>query len=135
MRADFVYRDYRDFYVATTPTPATGRVTRPSGSSYDLALVENSDDLEAPLRRPDDAGRPTAFGTTLDVGGNYTLSRDWGNFDGENVASGPVPFDVSSAYPEYRQESWNFPDGDLSIDQRHRARLWLNYRLPGVASA
>ena len=28
-------------------------------------------------------------------------------------------------YPEYRG-SWNYPSGDLSIDQRHRARLWLN---------
>ena len=24
-----------------------------------------------------------------DLGGNYTLSRLWGDFDGENVASGP----------------------------------------------
>ena len=54
-----------------------------------------------------------------DIGGNYTLSRLWGNFDGENVASGPVS---SSAfqYPEYTQASWNIPDGDLSSDQRHR---------------
>ena len=57
----------------------------------------------------------------LDVGANYTLSRAWGNFDAENVASGPVPFDYR--YPEYKQASWNFPDGDLAVDQRHRARL------------
>jgi hypothetical protein len=29
-------------------------------------------------------------------------------------------------YPEYRREEWNYPSGDLSIDQRHRARLWVN---------
>ena len=69
----------------------------------------------------------------LDIGANYTLSRAWGNFDAENVASGPVPFDYR--YPEYKQESWNFPEGDLAVDQRHRARLWANYNpgfLPGL---
>jgi hypothetical protein len=33
--------------------------------------------------------------------------------------------------PALEQEAeWNFPDGDLSADQRHRARLWLTYNLP-----
>ncbi len=35
-------------------------------------------------------------------------------------------------YPEYKEESWNFPEGDLAGDQRHRARLWLNYGVPRV---
>ena len=34
------------------------------------------------------------------------------------------------AYPEYKEERWNFPTGNLAGDQRHRARLWVNYRLP-----
>jgi hypothetical protein len=71
------------------------------------------------------------FGTRFDVGGNYTLSRLWGNVDGEDVVSGPVT-DSTLEYPEYRQESWNYPEGNLSIDQRHRARLWVNYGLPWV---
>ena len=64
----------------------------------------------------------------MDVGGNYTLSHTWGNFEGENVGSGPV---TSAAYsfPEYNRRR-NFPDGDLQIDQRHRSRLWLNYGVP-----
>ncbi len=41
-------------------------------------------------------------------------------------------------YPEYKQESWNFPTGYLSgrgqtqpaVDQRHRARVWLVWDLP-----
>ena len=66
-----------------------------------------------------------------DVGVNYTLSRAWGNLDGENVSSGPT---TSSAfqYPEYHQASWNYPVGDLSIDQRHRAGMWINYGVPRV---
>ena len=49
--------------------------------------------------------------------------------NGENVVSGPVPTGISS-YPEYAQEAWNFPEGDLQVDQRHRARLWLNVGVP-----
>jgi len=33
-------------------------------------------------------------------------------------------------YPEYKEASWNFPDGDLQVDQRHRARLYVNYGVP-----
>lgn len=35
-------------------------------------------------------------------------------------------------YPEYKQAEWNYPTGDLAGDQRHRSRLWVNYRLPWV---
>jgi hypothetical protein len=64
-----------------------------------------------------------------DIGGTYTVSRLWGNFDGENFNSGPIASDAFS-YPEYRQPSWYAPEGDLAADQRHRARLWLNYAVP-----
>src|SRR6185295_16670937 len=67
-----------------------------------------------------------------DFGGTYTLSYSKGNFNGENTASGPVTSDILT-YPEYRQASWNYPEGYLQIDQRHRARLWLNYGVPGVS--
>jgi hypothetical protein len=65
------------------------------------------------------------------VGGNYTLSRNWGNWDGENVGSGPIVTDVFQ-YPEYRDISWYAPIGDLSTDQRHRSTMWLNYGVPKV---
>ena len=62
-------------------------------------------------------------------GANYTLSRTRGNFNGENVGSGPIraTFDT---FPEYRQESWNYPEGYNPGDQRHKARLWVSYALP-----
>ena len=105
----------------------------PTGRSFDLALITNAPD--GLLSRDYAGGRSPAprFGRVLDIGANYTLSRAWGNFDAENVASGPVPFDYR--YPEYKQASWNFPEGDLAVDQRHRARLWANYNpsfLPGL---
>ena len=66
-----------------------------------------------------------------DVGVTYTLSRAWGNYNGETVAGGPSAPDQLS-YPEYRRADWNYPVGDLQIDQRHRARFWINYGVPKV---
>jgi hypothetical protein len=71
------------------------------------------------------------FNTRVDIGGTYTLARSWGNVEGENVGSGPITA-TAFQYPEYKQEAWNYPVGDLSIDQRHRARLWINYGIPRV---
>ena len=125
LRADMLVRHYVDFYLRQADT-TTGRVQDPTGRSFDLTLITNAPD--GLLSRDYAGGTFTGtyrFGRMLDVGANYTLSRAWGNFDAENVASGPVPFDYR--YPEYKQESWNFPEGDLAVDQRHRARIWVNY--------
>jgi outer membrane receptor for ferrienterochelin and colicin len=133
LRADLLVRHYVDFYMRQADT-TTGRVQDPTGRSFDLALITNAPD--GLLSRDYAGGTFTGtyrFGRTLDVGANYTLSRAWGNFDAENVASGPVPFDYR--YPEYKEASWNFPDGDLAVDQRHRARFWANYSpdfVPGL---
>jgi hypothetical protein len=69
------------------------------------------------------------WNTSIDVGANYTISRNWGNFEGETVGNGPTRFE-GTRFPEYKQAAWNYPEGDLSTDQRHRSRLWLNYH-PG----
>ena len=138
VRADFVYRDYGGFYLWRTDM-TTGRAIddRPfapagvRGRPYDLTLIENDDDgllnrqyaglsLQAQYRS----------GTRYDFGGNYTISRAWGNVEGETVPNGPIASGASGRdavlhYPEYRG-TWNYPEGNLSIDQRHRARLWLN---------
>ena len=39
LRADFVYRDYADFYATRTRTPRTGRVTDPVAGTFDLTLA------------------------------------------------------------------------------------------------
>jgi outer membrane receptor for ferrienterochelin and colicin len=127
VRADFIYRNYHDFYIDRN---APGqRAQDDEGRSYDLTLVGNEDEL---LKRRY-AGLTTQgtyrFNPRIDVGGTYTVSRNWGNvgtLEGETVANGPVRFDYR--YPEYKQASWNFPDGDLPTDQRHRGRLWVNVR-------
>jgi hypothetical protein len=130
LRADFSYRTYRDFYVQRTDT-ATGRVTDPAGRAYDLTLIENTSLLER--RYAGVAMQATyRFGERVDAGAIYTLARAWGNVEGETANGGPTTTAVLQ-YPEYRQAEWNYPTSDLSIDQRHRARLWLNYSLPRVA--
>jgi hypothetical protein len=130
VRLDGVYRNYTDFY--SDVTAPNGRAQDPEGRSYDLVTITNDSDL-AFRKYAGLTASGTLRWTALDLGGNYTLSRNWGNFEGETVASGPVRFE-GERFPEYKQASWNFPEGDLSTDQRHRSKLWLNYRPGGYVS-
>jgi hypothetical protein len=131
VRADLVVRRYQDFYSLRTDT-TTGVVTdhRPNappgvlGCRYDLSVVENT---SIPTRRYAGLSLQGSYRFRIDVdtGANYTLSHASGNIDGETTA-GPGGAIVSQ-YPEYKQASWSYPDGDLAIDQRHRARIWATY--------
>ena len=147
LRADFVYRDYKGFYIQRTD-PTTGRAvdTRSfapaavRGREYDLTLSENDDEGLFKRRYSGVTFQGQyRFGTRAHFGGNYTLSRAWGNLEGETVSQGPITAgnagrEAAYNYPEYRQQAWNYPEGDLSIDQRHRARLWVNFTpwVPGL---
>jgi hypothetical protein len=127
VRVDGIFRTYHDFYSQRVDT-TTGKVTDDLGNRYDLFLVENTNEVK---RRY--SGLTTQFNyraaSGLDLGGNYTLSRLWGNFDGETASAGPSVAQVE-AFPEYKMSSWNAPEGDLAADQRHRARLWATYLAP-----
>jgi hypothetical protein len=129
LRVDYVYRDYRDFYASKTDT-TTGKVANSLGNPFDLTLIVNSN---VPQRQYQAMNAQATYrlGSHVDIGGTYTLSRTWGNFEGENVTSGPLAANVLQ-HPEYKQASWNYPEGDLQIDQRHRARLWASYGLTWV---
>jgi len=131
VRADMIYRDFRNFYALRTDLQ-TGKVTDGVGGTFDLSLIENTNRTERQY-----AGLSTQatydFGSRVSLGGNYTLSRAWGDVEGE-LASGPSG-GTSGNYPEYRVASWNYPAGDLMIDQRHRARMWATYTLPVAESA
>jgi outer membrane receptor for ferrienterochelin and colicin len=127
LRADVTYRKYHDFY-ASVINGSTGKVTNSFGQSFDLALIENTDILKRQYSGLTTQGEYRLNGASQ-IGGQYTLSRAWGNFEGENVSSGPLTSPMTE-YPEYKQAAWNYPEGDLKIDQRHRARLWLTYGVP-----
>jgi outer membrane receptor for ferrienterochelin and colicin len=126
-RVDLVYRDYNDFYSRRFDM-SNGRVTDSLGNVFDLGYTENSNELDRKYW-----GVHTQFqyrfNKGLSAGATYTLSRSYGNFDGETARSGPVPGQPLS-YPEYREERWNYPSGDLGTDQRHRVRLYGSYDIP-----
>jgi hypothetical protein len=126
IRTDFVYRDFRNFYGLRTDLQ-TGTVTNGT-TRADVGVIENADKNQRQY-----VGMTTQatydVESWLSVGGNYTLSRAHGDLDGETVAGGPSG-SLANNYPEYRVASWNYPEGDLAIDQRHRSRLWATYQAP-----
>lgn len=130
VRADVVYREWGNFYHQRTDS-STGQVTGQLGAitqRFDLTLVENNDDLY----EREYMGLHTQFrfraNNKLDLGGNYTLSKTEGNFNGENQGSGPLTGGFGN-YPEYFDLSWNAPKGPLSLDQRHRLNVYGVYRI------
>jgi outer membrane receptor for ferrienterochelin and colicin len=140
VRLDAIYRSWTDFYYSQRDT-ATGTVVDPKGILRDLTIDGNSSDPERNYAALN-AQASWRFGTRLNVNGSYTLSRTYGTFDGETLNNGPItagPISAGSStngragwgtYPEYVQPAWNRPEGDLSTDQRHRARIWAVYQVP-----
>jgi hypothetical protein len=126
VRVDGIFRSYKDFY-AEKRDMTTGKVADPGGNQFDLGILVNSNALERSYKALQTQIQ-YRFTPDFQLGGNYTLSQSNGNFNGETASDGPVTGDLLS-YPEYRQAAWNYPIGDLSIDQRHKLRLWLNYGL------
>lgn len=125
VRVDLVHRESADFYM--TFNSATGEKVRlPSGALADVSFLVNDADQ---LKRDYDGVHAQfryRLADRLDVGGNYTLSQLSGNFDGETVASGPVP-GAQAAFREYKAFSQHNPEGDLAADQRHRGRVWATW--------
>ncbi|HEX2164970.1 MAG TPA: TonB-dependent receptor [Thermoanaerobaculia bacterium] len=122
LRADVVYREFEDFY-SNRIDASTGQVQTPTGPA-DLTLVGNFGDnrLEREYMGLHLQGR-YRLGDRLTVNGNWTISELEGNITGETAGSGPVP-ESPNAYPEYAEDRWNNPVGNLGADQRHKVRLW-----------
>ena len=127
VRADYVHREGHDFYTNRTDL-STGSTLTPSGQRANVTFIENNDSL---VERVYD-GLHTQFqyrpSDKWFFGGNYTWSHARGNFDGETAANGPVASGVLQ-FPEYQDVEWNAPRGDLALDQRHRARVWMVYNI------
>jgi outer membrane receptor protein involved in Fe transport len=130
IRVDYVFRNFKDFYIRRTDL-TTGSVIDPLGRPFDINFIENATD-DMGLKRRYQGGTVSAnyrLHSNIETGVSYTLSRLWGNVDGENATSGPITSTISS-YPEYREMEWNLPTGNLAGDQRHRARVWGVFRVP-----
>jgi len=126
VRIDYVYRNYKDIYGSYTDT-TTGKVTDPTGRSYDAEIVKNTPDATRWYHAVTAAANYRLNRVIL--GGNYTLAYSKGNNDGENVGSGPVMSGINM-FPEYRRQAWNWPDGYMGNDQRHKVRLYATFLLP-----
>jgi hypothetical protein len=127
LRLDYVNRQFRDFYVSRIDS-TTGQAVDPNGVPTDVTFIENNNRVE---RKKYDAVQLQAsyrVADHLSLGGNYTWSHLYGNFVGENLGSGPIP-PTDLQYPEYHQQKWYNPDGDLPQDERHRARLFAVWDL------
>ena len=140
VRVDGVYRSWRDFYYSRRDT-GTGAVTDPAGIPRDLTIIGTSNEPERSYAALNTQAT-WRFGTRVSLNGSYTLSRTWGDFDGETLNNGPITAGTVSAgsatngqtgwgvYPEFTEAAWNRPAGDLSMDQRHRAKLWAVWNVP-----
>lgn len=138
-RIDAIYRKYQDFY-STRQDLSTGTNTDQFGQPFDYSLIENSN---VPTRRYQAINLQMDYRplSRLNLGGNYTLSRSYGTFDGETTNGGPGSAAVAF-YPEYFDLAWGSggtvggggPEGDLLNDVRHRARAWAVWEVPVPAA-
>ena len=124
VRMDYVNRKFGDFYALKTDL-STGTVTTPNGT-FDKGNYVNDNTRNERKYYAVQVQASYRPWDRLNLGGNYTYSRAFGNVDGENTVSGPITSGALT-YPQYLQMSWYSPSGDLSIDQRHKARVWAVY--------
>ncbi|MBD3851972.1 MAG: TonB-dependent receptor [Acidobacteria bacterium] len=125
VRADWVYRDYGDFYVSTT-VPNRSATDDLTGITVDVAeFINYNEGLErkynALMARFD-----YRVGSRWNLGANYTWSETKGNNNTENAGSGPVANGILD-YEEYQDPSWNRPMGLLSTDQTHKFNGWVSW--------
>ncbi|HSL18183.1 MAG TPA: TonB-dependent receptor [Methylomirabilota bacterium] len=123
VRADYVHREFGSFY-ASEITPGSTVQVPGTDTLIDQSVYINDDSVynreyDALMARLD-----YRIGSRWDIGANYTLSRTYGNFDGETFDIGPIPGSFFE-YQEYKEVDWNVPDGLLGIDQTHRLRAWV----------
>ncbi len=131
VRLDFVNRSFGDFYAIRTDL-TTGQTEDEFGQPYDVGLIQNTNDLERQYRALNAQGS-YRLGTDLVAGLSYTLSKLQGNVNGESAGAGPTASGAFQ-YPEFKDPAWSNPSGDLSADQRHRARVWASWNLPWARS-
>ena len=92
MRGRLLYRDYRDFYSQRTDQ-STGTGHQRARAGVRPRADREHRRSEAALQGVTVQGDLSRSTSRTDIGGTYTLSQTWGNFDGENVASGPLAGD------------------------------------------
>jgi len=124
LRADYVRREFGSFYASEITPGNVVEVPNSGGAEIDQAVYINDDSVytreyDAIMARFD-----YRLGSRWNFGVNYTWSEANGNFEGETADSGPVPGSFFE-YQEYKEASWNVPEGLLAIDQTHKLQGWI----------
>jgi outer membrane receptor protein involved in Fe transport len=129
IRADYIDRQWNNFYVSTTDLQ-TGQIVTPGGTSADLTRVGNTNQFDRNYKGVQMQANDRFF-NRLNIGGSYTWSKLRGNVEGETVGSGPVSEGGwIFQYPEFQGFTQNKPVGYLSGDQRHKLRAWAGMDFP-----
>jgi hypothetical protein len=123
LRADYINRDWRDFYAVRVDT-STGHRQDPLGNTLDVAWIVNDSQTVRIYRALQLQGSWNH--KDLSVGGGYTFSSLRGNDDAEEGSmTGPRVNPLRLWYPEFFGYAHREPVGPLKQDQPHRARLWV----------
>ncbi len=125
VRADWVYRQYGDFY-SNTIVPNRPVTDPDSGVTLDLGEYVNEDSRLTRKYNALMARFDYRIGSRWNLGANYTWSETEGNLDGETGGSGPVANNIL-AYEEYKEDSWYAPEGFLLTDQTHKFNAWVSW--------
>jgi len=128
-RADFITREWKDFYVLATEPGDQVENPIVEGSFLDVVTTTND---TGELERSYDAIQMQAsyrFSNRFSLAGNYTWSEATGNTEGESFGLGPFGDQIAS-YKEYKAFKQHNPSGYLPNDQTHKARVWLSYDQP-----
>ena len=125
VRADYIHRDWRDFYAGSVTT-STRRANTPLGIPVDLTLIRNSNNISRRYRGVQLQARWSA--RRFETGVHYTWSKLRGTDEGESGNTGAVAnVDPAIFYPEFFNYARVNPVGYLQGDQRHRLRAWAGY--------
>ena len=119
VRLDGIYRQYRDFYAFDVNT-GNGTVSDPFGKVYDLGYTVNTNDVERKYKGLNFQVSYRAH-DRLNLGGNYTLSNAYGNFNGETGPNGPVTSSILTNR-EYFDGAWSGGPVDDRAPRRLRRR-------------
>ena len=126
LRVDGIHRAWHNFYAREVDTPAL-RLTPPNNIPGDMSFTVNDDQFtKRTYKAAEMQGewRPSR----LNVGGNYTWSKLWGNDIPEGGGTATIRNTPGQLfYPEFLNYANRRPMGYLGQDRRHRAKVWAGY--------
>jgi hypothetical protein len=122
IRLDYVNKVWSDFYTDRIDM-TTGQSQDPYGNVYDREIMENDNTFTRRKYWGLLLQGNYRFGDRLQVGGNYTYSKLYGN-DCGTLGAFACTMDY---YPEYNDPKWYDPSGYLEGDRRHKLNVYASW--------